>query len=73
MADLESDRVERTESVSDMDKFCIATCCFANDFPQHRKAGYLLVGVTDKGKASGLPVTDKLLRTKHDHENCRFL
>src|SRR2546427_399294 len=63
MADLESDRVERTVSENDMEKFCIAACCFANDFPQHRKPGYLLVGVTDKGKANGLRVTDKLLRT----------
>ena len=63
MADLESDRVERTTSENDMEKFCIAACCFANDFPRHRKPGYLLVGVTDKGKASGLRVTDKLLRT----------
>jgi len=30
---LESDRVERTEAANDMDKFCIAACCFANDFP----------------------------------------
>jgi ATP-dependent DNA helicase RecG len=63
MADLESDRVERTVSENDMEKFCIAACCFANDFPHHRKPGYLLVGVTDKGNASGLRVTDKLLRT----------
>jgi ATP-dependent DNA helicase RecG len=63
MADLESDRVERTVSENDMEKFCIAVCCFSNDFPHHRKPGYLLVGVTEKGKASGLRVTDKLLRT----------
>lgn len=62
MADLESDRVERTVSENDMDKFGVAVCCFANDFPQHRKPGFLLVGVTDKGKTSGLRVTDKLLR-----------
>ncbi len=63
MADLESDRVERTESVSDMDKFCIAACAFANDFPNHRQPGFLLVGVTNRGKAVGLNVTDKLLLT----------
>lgn len=63
MGDLESDRVERTVSENDMDKYCVAVCCFANDFPQHHKPGFLLVGVTDKGKANGLHVTDKLLRT----------
>lgn len=63
MADLESDRVERTVATSDMDKFCIAACCFANDFPQHRRPGYLLVGVDNRGLAVGLKVTDKLLLT----------
>src|SRR5437764_425797 len=62
MADLESDRVERTVSETDMDKFCIATCAFANDFPRHRLLGILLVGVDDKGRGAGLKVTDKLLR-----------
>ncbi len=61
MADLESDRVERTESVSDMDKFCIAACAFANDFPRHREPGFLLIGVNNSGKATGLEVTDRLL------------
>jgi ATP-dependent DNA helicase RecG len=59
MADLESDRIERTVSEGDMDKFCIAACCFANDFPRHGKP----VGVTDRGAPSGLRVTDRLLRT----------
>ena len=63
MADLESDRVERTEADNDMDKFCVATCCFANDFPRHGQPGYLLVGVNNKGRATGLKVTDKLLLT----------
>lgn len=63
MADLESDRVERTEAVNDMDKFCVAACCFANDFPRHAKPGYLLVGVNNRGQAVGLKVTDKLLLT----------
>ncbi len=63
MADLESDLVERTESVNDMEKFCIAACAFANDFPNHRQPGFLLVGVNNRGVAVGLKVTDKLLLT----------
>ncbi len=63
MAELESDRVERTEAVNDMDKFCIAACAFANDFPGHGQPGFLLVGVKNNGEASGLKVTDQLLRT----------
>lgn len=61
MRDLESDRVERTESAVDMEKFSIAVCAFANDFPNHRQAGFLLIGVDNRGRATGLSVTDKIL------------
>ena len=37
-------------------------CAFANDLPNHRLPGYLLIGVNDKGKLSGLKVTDELLK-----------
>ncbi|MHB8522329.1 MAG: RNA-binding domain-containing protein [Limisphaerales bacterium] len=63
MADLESDRVERTISANDTTKFREAICAFSNDFPNHRQPGYLLIGVEDKsGKASGLKATDAMLR-----------
>lgn len=62
LADLESDRVERTISVRDTAKFSQAVCAFANDFPHHGLPGYLLVGVADDGKLSGLEVTDELLK-----------
>ena len=61
--DLESDRVERTMSVSDTDKFGQAICAFANDLPNHRKPGYLVLGVTDAGEIKGVNVTDDLLIT----------
>ncbi|WP_291418267.1 helix-turn-helix domain-containing protein [Actinophytocola sp.] len=61
LADLESDRVERKETVKqDKDKLSQAICAFANDLPDHRKPGVLFVGVTDNGTVSGLPVTDEL-------------
>ncbi len=62
LSDLESDRVERTEPVNNTDKFCQAICAFANDLPNHRAPGYLLVGVKDNGSLSGLSVTDQLLQ-----------
>ena len=62
MTGLESDRVELTVSITNTDKFGEAICAFANDFPNHRLPGYLLVGVDDSGKASGLTVTDRLQR-----------
>lgn len=62
LSDMESDRVERTESVTNKDKFCQAICAFANDLPNHRQPGYLLIGVKDNGDLSGLNVTDELLK-----------
>jgi ATP-dependent DNA helicase RecG len=62
LSDLESDRVERTISVSDTDKYCQAICAFANDLPNHRQTGYLLIGVKDNGSLSGLQVSDQLLQ-----------
>jgi ATP-dependent DNA helicase RecG len=61
MRDLESDRVERTESIDDLEKYCIATCAFSNDFPGHKLPGYLLIGVDNKGNPKGLKITDRLL------------
>jgi len=58
----ESDRVERTVSTSNTEKFSEAVCAFANDMPHHRKPGYLLIGVKDDGTLSGLKVTDMLLK-----------
>jgi ATP-dependent DNA helicase RecG len=62
LSDMESDRIERTESVNNTDKFCQAICAFANDLPNHRAPGYLLVGIKDNGSLSGLSVTDQLLQ-----------
>ena len=61
MADHESDRVERTVSTNNTDKFGEAICAFANDFPGNGQPGYLLVGVQDGGALDGLEVTDRIL------------
>lgn len=58
----ESYRIERTVSTSNMDKFQEAICAFANDLPAKRQKGYLLIGVHDDGKISGLKVDDALLK-----------
>lgn len=62
LPDLEADHLERTTSTSNTDKFCQAICAFANDLPNHRRPGYLLIGVNDNGRLSGLTVTDELLK-----------
>ena len=66
MVDIESDRVEKTTSTKNTDKFGEAICAFANDLPGHRQPGYLLVGVADGGNAGGLVVSDEILRKLGD-------
>lgn len=58
----ESYRIERTISTGNMDKFQEAICAFANDLPGKRQRGYLLIGVYDDGRISGLKVDDALMK-----------
>lgn len=58
----EADRVELTLSTNDTHKFSEAVCAFANDLPNHRLPGYLLVGVDNSGRVAGTPITDEVLR-----------
>lgn len=66
LTDLESDRVERTVSTTNIDKLSEVICAFANDLPGHGKPGVLFVGASDDGRPCGLPVTDGLLRRLSD-------
>lgn len=63
LADAESDRVERTVSTKNTDKFAIAVTAFCNDLSRHRFPGYLVLGAHDNGSLSGLQVTDELLQS----------
>lgn len=58
---MESDRVERKASTSDMKKIRRAVCAFANDLPAHGAPGVVLVGVNDDGSCAALEITDDLL------------
>ena len=63
LADIESFRVERTTSTTDLVTFSEAVCAFANDMPGSHLPGYLLIGADDKtGAPTGLTVTDELLQ-----------
>lgn len=62
LKDLESDRVERKESAQHADRIGQVICAFANDLAGHGLPGVLLVGVTDDGRPSGQPITDKMLQ-----------
>ena len=55
-------RIELTTSTGNMDKFQEAICSFANDMPGSGKKGYLLIGVLDDGKISGMKVDDALMK-----------
>jgi ATP-dependent DNA helicase RecG len=65
LADLESDQVERKESMRSggdaKDRICQAICAYANDLPDHRSTGVIFVGATDDGRPAGLSITDRLL------------
>jgi len=64
LADIESDLVERKESLAaDKDRVCQAICAFANDLPDHQQPGVVFIGATDDGRASGLSVTAPLLES----------
>lgn len=63
---LEEDRVEKTISRNDTEKFGQAICSFANDLPNYNKPGYLIVGVHDDGQRAGISVDDQLLQTLMD-------
>ncbi|NUN96824.1 MAG: putative DNA binding domain-containing protein [Candidatus Omnitrophica bacterium] len=62
LVDLESDRVERKESPSDVEKLRQAICAFSNDMPCHGGPGVLFVGVSDRGECANLKITDEMLR-----------
>ena len=68
LQDIESDRVERKESLSGdaSTKIREAICAFANDLPDHRKPGVAIVGASDDGTVVGLSVTDRLLQQLGD-------
>jgi len=44
LGDIENERVERTTSTKDTDKFAKAICAFANDIANKKLPGYLMVG-----------------------------
>jgi len=61
LTDLESFRIERTESLTNTDKFCEAICAFANDMPGSGQPGYLLIGVDKGGNPTGAKIDERLL------------
>lgn len=63
LEDVESDRVERKESLKgDVPKKARqAICAFANDLANHNQPGVLFIGANDHGEPAGIEITDELL------------
>ncbi len=68
LSDFESDLVEFKESLSGdaPTKIREAICAFANDLPDRRRSGVVIVGARDDGTVTGLPITDRLLQQLGD-------
>jgi ATP-dependent DNA helicase RecG len=69
LADMESFRVQRIESLTDSDKFCKAICAFANDMPGSGLSDFLFVGVDRTGKPTGAKIDEQLLERLASHRN----
>src|ERR1700694_3439012 len=63
LAEIESDLTERKESFRGDAPTTVreAVCAFANDLPDHRKAGVVFIGARNDGSPVGLTITDELL------------
>lgn len=61
LLDMESDLIERTISIRE-NKLGPAVCALSNDFPNHKKPGYILLGVKDDGKLAGMKWSDEELQ-----------
>lgn len=61
ISELESDRIERTISVRE-EKLGPAVCALANDFPNHKQPGYILLGIKDDGTIAGIIWSDEDLQ-----------
>jgi ATP-dependent DNA helicase RecG len=63
VSDLETDRVERKERATDLERIRQAICAYANDLPNHGQAGVVVVGVRDDGACAHLRIDDQMLTT----------
>lgn len=57
----ETDGIERKRNADNLDRICEAICGFANDLPNRRVPGVVLVGLDDDGGCARLVVDDRLL------------
>ena len=58
----ENDLVERKRSTNLKAEILETICAFANDLPDHRRAGLIFIGVEDDGRCANLTISDKTVR-----------
>ncbi len=61
LRDFDSEQIERTISIKE-DKIGEAVCSFSNDYPNHKKPGYIFLGVNDDGSVAGMTLGDDQLQ-----------
>lgn len=62
LVSLETERVEKTISLTDTNKFGEAICSFCNDLSGKKLPGYLLIGVNDDGSLNGTKIEESFLQ-----------
>jgi ATP-dependent DNA helicase RecG len=69
--DPESTRVERKARLGPdtTRKVRQSICAFANDLPDHRAPGIIVIGLDDDGSPTNTPITDKLLNQLNNFAN----
>jgi ATP-dependent DNA helicase RecG len=63
VSDVETDRVERKQSATDLDRIRQAICAYANDLPNYGRPGVVVVGMRDDGSCAHAKIDDKMLTT----------
>jgi len=63
LSKMEADRIEKTITKTDTNKFGEAICAFSNDMAAKGIPGYLIVGVNDNGSIEGIDIDEKLIQT----------
>ena len=59
---IETDRIEKTISLTDTNKFGEAICSFCNDLSGRKLPGYLLIGVNDDGSLNDTKIEEPFLQ-----------
>jgi len=62
LSSLETERIEKTISLTDTNKFGEAICSFCNDLSGKKLPGYLLIGVQDDGTLNGTKIEEPFLQ-----------